>query len=334
MRHEALPQGLLGIPGEGFNGNTSALEVARTTELYNQPSELRRRFLGDSNPNTLHKVPFADGSEIRLHRATGPYAPHHFMMLIKGADFENKPEGQPIEAESLFQHDFAVQRTYWDLLLKGLAGYQEELGPEYRVFSGGNWHNRYSNYEERNSRTIAFHHDHIMAVKKSFFSEYVDGGLSQIEGLDQEKAVTNRLLPLALPRIQRALPESSPLKLLPRDVLPYGYSFVVPESTSMDEFTQLMREHHDAYTNVAITMSLRYRKTGANLLSQPSYSLLVELDELGDRHITVSPAFIGPIGVLERSGIQSKRHPLFPFLISPEVTEAAQNKVIKKIKSA
>lgn len=335
MKQEALPQGLLGIPGEGFNGKTSALEVARKTELYNQPRELEQRFLGDGNPNTLFRIPFADGSEIRLHRATGPYAPFHMMMFVKGADFESKPEGKPIEAELLFKHDFAVQRTYWDLLFQSQREFKEILGPDYRVFSAGNWLNRYSDYEERNARTIAFHHDHIIGVTERFFSDYIEGGLSQIEGYDQERTLTNRLLPSALPRIQRALPEDSPLKLSARDALPYGYSFVISYDTSLDDFTRLMIEHHEAFTSVATTIKTRYERYGVEmpLLSQPSYGLLVELDELGDRHITVSPSFGGPIGILERSGIQSKRHPSFPHLVPPNVAESVQQQVIEKIKA-
>lgn len=328
MRNESLPQGSLRMPGEGFNGVTPKEVVAERTAIYNTPEELKKRFLGDNNPRTLLTAPIKDGSEIRLHEATGPYAPYHYMMFVKGKDFEQNPDGQPIKGELLTDHSHEVQRGYWELLLNGLTSFKETLGTDsdYRVFSGGNWLRNYSNEDERNARTIGFHHDHLMAVKAEFFDDYIDNGVKDIEGFNQEKAATERLLPFVLPKVQTLLGEESPLQLEARTEMPYGYSFTISADTDIDTFTTHMRDHHEAYAAVA----KRYEPHGS-LLEQPSYNLYVEIDDAGDRHISVSPSFAGPVGVLESAGIQSKRNPEYASKISAEEAAEHQQKVIGKI---
>ncbi len=333
MKAESLPQGSLRMPGQGFNGVTPKEEVARTTAIFNLPGELESRFLGDNNPRTLLTAPLKDGSEVRLHVATGPYTPYHYMMIAKGADFEQRPKDQPIQAELLTDHPHETQSAYWELLHEGLEAYRELLGPEYRVFSGGNWMRNYSNEKERNARTIGLHHDHIMAVRKDFFQPYIENGVEDIQGFTEERAITNRLLPSVLPRIQRALGkgESSTLLLQQRDAMPYGYSFRIPAEADIDIFTTNMRDHHEAYTTVASSLGERYGRRGAELLEQPAYNLYIELDEKGDRHISVSPSFAGPIGVLESAGIQSKRNPDYKHLIPADEAAQTQRTVVEKV---
>lgn len=331
MRHEALPQGSLPMHGEGFNGVTPPEKVAQNTAVVNQPHELEKRFLGDKNPLTLLRAPMQDGSEIRLHIATGPYTPYHYMMFVKGADFERKPKDKPMEAELLTDHSHETQRAYWELLHKGLEGYRELLGPDYRVFSGGNWLRKYSNFDERNARTVGLHHDHVMAVHRAFFQEYIDNGLNGIQGFTEERAITNKLLPSVLPRVQRMLGDASILRLQPRVELPYGYSFQIPGETDIDTFTTLMRDHHEAYSIIAQTVAYRHGLRGAKLLTQPSYNLYLELDEKGDRHVSISPSFLGPVGVMESAGVQSKRDLSFPHKVNPEEATETQRTVAGKV---
>lgn len=332
MREISLPQGSLPMHGEGFNGVTPKEVVAQRTAVFNLPGELEQRFLGADNPRTLLTAPIKDGSEVRLHVATGPYTPYHYMMLVKGRDFEEKPKDVPIGAELLTDHSHDTQVAYWDLLHKGLEGYRELLGPEFRVFSGGNWMRNYSNDKERNARTIGLHHDHVMAVHENYFREYIDNGLGDIEGFTQEKALTNRLLPHVLPRVQTMLGESaSTLRLTPRTELPYGYSFQIPAETDIDTFASIMSQHHDAYSTVAGTLAYRFGKRGAELLDQPSYNLYLELDEKGDRHVSISPSFAGPVGVMESAGVQSKRDLSYGHHVEPEEAAVTQKMVAEKV---
>jgi hypothetical protein len=331
MQHEALPQGSLPMHGEGFNGVTPPEVVAQKTALFNQPTELERRFLGEDNPSTLLRAPISGGSEVRLHVATGPYTPYHYMMLVAGEDFQDQPKDQPIKAELLTDHPHETQKAYWELLLEGLEGYREVLGPDYRVFSGGNWMRKYSDFGERNARTIGLHHDHVMAVHKTFFKDYIDDGLQGIQGFDEERALTNRLLPHVLPRVQGMLGDASTLRLQPRTEMPYGYSFQIPGEADIDTFTTLMRNHHEAYAEVATTLAERYGRRGVDLLTQPSYNLYVEIDDKGDRHISVSPSFAGPVGVMESAGVQSKRALEYPHRVDPREAADTQRTVAEKV---
>lgn len=331
MRQEALPQGSLPMHGVGFNGVTPPEKVAENTAIVNQPHELEKRFLGDDNPLTLLRAPMQDGSEIRLHIATGPYTPYHYMMVVKGAGFEDQPKDKPIEAELLTDHSHETQRAYWELLHEGLEGYGELLGPDYRVFSGGNWLRNYSNFDERNARTVGLHHDHVMAVHKNFFQGYIHNGLEDIQGFTEERATTKKLMPNVLPRVQRMLGDASTLRLQPRADLPYGYSFQIPGETDMDTFTTLMCYHHEAYSIIAQTVAYRYGLRDAKLLTQPSYNLYLELDEKGDRHVSISPSFLGPVGVMESAGVQSKRDLSFPHIVEPDEAAETQRTVAQKV---
>lgn len=337
-----LPSGSLKQHGSGFNAKSDDQEVAVTTAFYNQPLELERRFFG-KNPGTLLKIPFPDGGEIRLHQATGPYTPYGLMVIARRPGLEKKTEpfdyqrlsdtDEPVEAKILHDYPEEQQIAYLQVMESVNKAYREILGPEYIIFTGGNWLKDYSNFKTRNSRTIAEAHDHFCVIDKKQIERYEKGGLETNEIFTKERDLTKRLLENGLPRIQKALPDDSPLQLHPRKKLPYGYSFVVPADADVKTFARFLREHHEAYSSVAETMSSRYGKRDETIVTQPSYQFFMEHDADGNRHISISPSFAGPIGVLESAGIQSLRDPEYKTLVDPEEVDRIQRHVAAIVKN-
>jgi hypothetical protein len=332
MRQEALPEGLLPMNGRGFSGSSTREEVAVNTAAINTPTELTRRFFGQNNPETLLILPLSDGSEVRLHAPTGRYTPLATMVVAHGPEFDKLPPEETITTQNIYEYSENTQAAYWGMLIHGLEAYRDTLDTDkYRIFAGGNWVAQHSNFDERTARTVGLPHDHLCAVRKKDIKPYIEGGVEAIEGLTEEKTITNRLLPHFLPRLERALPEDFPLRLETRTNLPYGYSFVIPADAGMATVAQLMKDHNTAYEAVANTIKTRHEKRGAEIHTQPSYQLYIELDEQGDRHVTISPSFLSAAGVLESAGIQLKRNPYYEEQFTDAEVSGVQTAVAKGI---
>jgi len=327
-----LPRGSLKQPGRGFNAKSNASEVASTTAIQNRPDELEERFFR-YNPATLLNIHCKDGGEVRMNKATAPYTPDGLIVVARRPGLERLPKDQPVKAYGFSDYPEGQQMAYLSVMENAVKVYQEKLGPDYIIFTGGNWLKNYSNWDERTSRSIGELHDHLCAVKKKgYVTEYENGGLEGNEVFTRERDLTNRLVKNGIKRIRKALPEESPLELIPRKNLPYGYSFIIPASADIKTFARLMVEHHDAYTSVAETMSSRYETRYENIITQPSYQMFMEIDDEGNRHISISPSFAGPIGVLESAGVQSLRHPSYDHLVDPKDQDVVQRYVASKLK--
>jgi hypothetical protein len=322
MRHEARPgiEGALLMKGTGFNGHVPIEQVATNTARVNTPKELTKRFFGEDNLGTVAGIPFEDGSQIRIHRPTGPYTPNGLMIIAHGPDFSKYPQDKPIQTEQIYTYPEKVQAAYWNTIVQTLATYESVLGSNKHIFSGGNHLANYSNKQERTARTIGLPHDHFCAIDERDMADYIDGGVAGIPGYMQQQEITRHLSRVALPRMKRTFPD---VELYAREHLPYGYSFVVGAHETPERFAEIMRANYESYKAIAEP----YIRKGIVPIMQPSFQVYIQLGDRGARHITTVPSFMSPSGVMEAVGIQSRRDLSYPNSSNEEV----DNKIMEKL---
>lgn len=318
-------QGYLHLYAErpAINTSASVMDAAAIANRQNTADYLKQTFF-TPNPSILSMHELENGGQTTLMIPSGPYAEGAVMVIAKGP---HSLDREGIQTETIYDYPDDVQNSYWMTIYSSLQACNElakEKGRDgLHVVASENCIATRTNAVHRTSRSIALPHSQIFTLDEQHITpfdedeEEINHLVFEQQALQQErwlKGYTQLVQGLVVNKMRHGLEG-----LRCETKAPFGYSFIASYDGAIEEITQVMNAHHQAYTEAAELWVPQLKPSFQEKISipQPSYRLYMSSED-GNFQVTVSPEFLSHAGVLEAAGVELKRGPQYPRRISEE----------------
>jgi hypothetical protein len=342
-----------------INTEATPAEAAAKTNRMNTYGYLRTEFFDPKNRqgNIMLVSSLPSGARAVLVDPSAPYMPGSKMVVATHPDlFIHANQGEKardyeliVPEDTIYGLPKDAQTEYWRMIIQSLRGLQKftdnNPNPELvRVFASENCMPRTSAHT-RTSRSINLPHAQLHRADTSLITPYSKNDMAKLPDYFKEEkllqTVSKSLADVAYENLDDRtkaklvdISDEHPTntKLRQRTDRPYGYTFTVDRSVSIEEFTGVMRDLHRTYREAA-----KHILSGAidfdqdNAISQPAYKLLLYLEQNGAISGIISPAVFAPTGVLETAGVKLNRHVDNPNPVSQTKLDEIRTEVAKAV---
>lgn len=308
----------------------------------NTPAHLIGEFFDKKvNPNII-VADINRGTSIARNRA--PYVDSS-VLIVAGTpeviDNENaKTSLEQIPTYTIYNLDRNIQKNYWTDILHALNTYEEivqETGESgrYTVFAAENCLCERTHNGMRTSRSLGVPHAHVLKVDHNDIEKMpsFDANMQKVDEEQEElerigQGLADNVFAHLPPNAQTMLTDvmegdNEKLKIRKRLARPFGYTMSLNPGISIDDFTDFMKAHHDAYAEIAEEFF-----NGKAQIPQPSYRLYIYREKEGNISLIISPEFSSNGGVMEAAKIKQDRSP--EFKKPNEIIIWEENKRIKE----
>lgn len=310
---QEIKRGLLPVYAEKSAVNTiaSAEEAASIAQLYNQSDYLEREFFQRSE-KVLWIQELASGGKVSVVIPSGPYTDLSTMVIAHGPHSFDQPAAQ---TEFVYDYPLDVQETYWAVIIKSISflsclPYQGRR----HVIATENAIKTYTNASMRTSRSVCLPHSMINYLEEDCVAaeEWQISHLRKEETLLQNPKLMSGYLGL-LQEAYHRLTGCTFVDLSARDQAPFGYQFNLAPVHLVPQITQILANHHHAYSVAAeqttrFLLEAGYHFLARHLIPQPSYRLFLSL-QAGQVEAVICPEFRSHAGVMEALGVRLHRSP-------------------------